>query len=377
MKFSITSSDQISSARSGIIETQNSVIKTPVFMPIATQGSVKTIDPEVLYHLNSQIILGNTYHLYLRPGYEIIHKSGGLHSFMNWGNSILTDSGGFQVFSLAKLNDISDDGVYFQSHLDGSKHFLTPELSMEIQRNLGSDIIMAFDECPDGKADRILIDKAVARSTLWFNRCKKYLNDNAPLYDWEQTLFPIIQGGIFPDLRKKSTNELVSSSNCGIAIGGLAVGEEKNAMNDIVSLMDEILPNEQPRYLMGVGRPTDLVQSIKSGIDMFDCVLPTRNARNGQLFTSVGIINIGNNKHKESFEPIDPVCNCYTCKNFSRAYLRHLFNIKEMVAFRLATIHNLTYYMTLMKTIRKNIELRSFSKWADAFLSEMIKHKGM
>ena len=377
MKFSITSSDQISSARSGIIETQNSVIKTPVFMPIATQGSVKTIDPEVLYHLNSQIILGNTYHLYLRPGYEIIHKSGGLHSFMNWGNSILTDSGGFQVFSLAKLNDISDDGVYFQSHLDGSKHFLTPELSMEIQRNLGSDIIMAFDECPDGKADRILIDKAVARSTLLFNRCKKYLNDNAPLYDWEQTLFPIIQGGIFPDLRKKSANELVSSSNCGIAIGGLAVGEEKNAMNDIVSLMDEILPNEQPRYLMGVGRPTDLVQSIKSGIDMFDCVLPTRNARNGQLFTSIGIINIGNNKHKESFEPIDPDCNCYTCKNFSRAYLRHLFNIKEMVAFRLATIHNLTYYMTLMKTIRKNIELGSFSKWADAFLSEMIKHKGM
>ena len=292
MKFSITSSDEISSARSGIIETQNSVIKTPVFMPIATQGSVKTIDPEVLYHLNSQIILGNTYHLYLRPGYEIIHKSGGLHSFMNWGNSILTDSGGFQVFSLAKLNDISDDGVYFQSHLDGSKHFLTPELSMEIQRHLGSDIIMAFDECPDGKADRILIDKAVARSTLWFNRCKKYLNDNAPLYDWEQTLFPIIQGGIFPDLRKKSANELVSSSNCGIAIGGLAVGEEKNAMNDIVSLMDEILPNEQPRYLMGVGRPTDLVQSIKSGIDMFDCVLPTRNARNGQLFTSIGIINI-------------------------------------------------------------------------------------
>ena len=377
MKFSITSSDEISSARSGIIETQNSVIKTPVFMPIATQGSVKTIAPEVLYHFNSQIILGNTYHLYLRPGYEIIHKSGGLHSFMNWGNSILTDSGGFQVFSLAKLNDISDDGVHFQSHLDGSKHFLTPELSMEIQRNLGSDIIMAFDECPDGKADRILIDKAVARSTLWFNRCKKYLNDNAPLYDWEQTLFPIIQGGIFPDLRKKSANELVSSSSCGNAIGGLAVGEEKNAMNDIVSLMDEILPNEQPRYLMGVGRPTDLVQSIKSGIDMFDCVLPTRNARNGQLFTSIGIINIGNNKHKESFEPIDPDCNCYTCKNFSRAYLRHLFNIKEMVAFRLATIHNLTYYMTLMKTIRKNIELGSFSKWANAFLSEMIKHKGM
>ena len=377
MKFSITSSDQTSSARSGILKTQNSEIKTPVFMPIATQGSVKTIEPGVLYHLNSQIILGNTYHLHLRPGHEIIHKAGGLHSFMNWDNSILTDSGGFQVFSLAKLNDISDEGVHFQSHLDGSKHFLTPELSMEIQRNLGSDIIMAFDECPDGKADRILIDKAVARRTLWFNRCKKYLNDNAPLYDWEQTLFPIIQGGIFPDLRKKSANELVSSSNCGIAIGGLAVGEEKNAMNDIVSLMDEILPNEQPRYLMGVGRPTDLVQSIKSGIDMFDCVLPTRNARNGQLFTSIGIINIGNNKHKESFEPIDPDCNCYTCKNFSRAYLRHLFNIKEMVAFRLATIHNLTYYMTLMKTIRKNIELGSFSKWADAFLSEMIKHKGM
>ena len=377
MKFSITSSDQTSSARSGILKTQNSEIKTPVFMPIATQGSVKTIDPGVLYHLNSQIILGNTYHLYLRPGYEIIHKAGGLHSFMNWDNSILTDSGGFQVFSLAKLNDISDEGVHFQSHLDGSKHFLTPELSMEIQRNLGSDIIMAFDECPDGKADRNLIDKAVRRSTLWFNRCKKYLNDNAPIYDWGQTLFPIIQGGIFPDLRKKSANELMSSSNCGIAIGGLAVGEEKNAMNDIVSFMDEILPNEQPRYLMGVGRPTDLVQSIKSGIDMFDCVLPTRNARNGQLFTSVGIINIGNNKHKESFEPIDPVCNCYTCKNFSRAYLRHLFNIKEMVAFRLATIHNLTYYMTLMKTIRKNIELGSFSKWANAFLSEMIKHKGM
>jgi len=377
MQFSISHKDTATSARKGIVKTQHSEIDTPVFMPIGTQGAVKTIDPEVLFHLDVQIILGNTYHLYIRPGHELIHKAGSLHSFMNWGKSILTDSGGFQVFSLARLNKISDEGVEFQSHLDGSRHFFTPEFSMDIQRHLGSDIIMAFDECPPGQSDEKVVEKAVQRTTLWINQCAKFIKNNDPLYDWEQTLLPIVQGSIFEHLRKRSAEELIPFADCGIAIGGLAVGEEKNAMFETVEQMDGLLPKDQPRYLMGVGRPTDLVKAVQRGIDMFDCVLPTRNARNGQLFTSQGIVNIGNHPHKESFEVLDPDCSCYTCQNFTRAYLRHLFNIKEVLGLRLATIHNLTYYMSLMETIRHNIELGEFGNWSNAYLSKMVDHKGM
>ena len=377
MQFTISHQDKETSARQGTLITDHSNIQTPVFMPIGTQGAVKTIDPEVLTHLDTQIILGNTYHLYIRPGHELIYRAGGLHSFMNWDNSILTDSGGFRVFSLAKLNKISDEGVEFQSHLDGSRHFFTPNISMDIQRHLGSDIIMAFDECPPGQADEKTVKCAVDRTTRWIEECRAFLNENESLYDWTQTLFPIVQGGIFPNLRKESACSLIPYADSGMAIGGLAVGEEKNAMFETIHLMDSLLPKDQPRYLMGVGRPTDLVKSVQSGIDMFDCVLPTRNARNGQLFTSKGIINIGNKIHKESFQKLDPDCRCYTCKHFSRSYLRHLFNIKEVLGLRLATIHNLTYYMTLMETIRKNIKSECFSSWSNAYLSEMADHKGM
>lgn len=377
MQFTIVHSDRGTSARRGILKTNHSEIHTPVFMPIGTQGVVKTIDPEVLTKLDAQIILGNTYHLYIRPGHELIHKAGSLHSFMNWEKSILTDSGGFQVFSLARLNKISDEGVEFQSHLDGSQHLFTPEVSMNIQRHLGSDIIMAFDECPPGKAEESIVEKAVERTTLWMGQCHEYLENNGPLFDWQQTLFPIVQGSIYESLRKRSAEELMPFAKCGMAIGGLAVGEEKNAMFETIEQMDGILLQDQPRYLMGVGRPTDLVKSVQLGVDMFDCVLPTRNARNGQLFTSHGIINIGNNRHKESFETIDPDCTCYTCQNFTRAYLRHLFNIKEVLGLRLATIHNLTYYMTLMEKIRSTITNGNFESWSNGFLSQMSDHKGM
>jgi len=377
MQFSISYRDKGTRARRGVLKTNHSEIQTPVFMPIGTQGAVKTIDPEVLTNLDAQIILGNTYHLYIRPGHGLIHKAGSLHAFMNWNKSILTDSGGFQVFSLARLNKISDEGVEFQSHLDGSRHFFTPEFSMDIQRHLGSNIIMAFDECPPGQSDEKTVEKAVDRTTLWINQCSEFLNNHEPLFDWKQTLFPIVQGSVLEHLRKRSAEELIPYAECGMAIGGLAVGEEKNAMFDTVEQMDGLLPQDQPRYLMGVGRPTDLVKSVQRGVDMFDCVLPTRNARNGQLFTSQGIVNIGNNVHKEAFEVLDPECVCYTCQNFSRAYLRHLFNIKEVLGLRLATIHNLTYYMTLMEKMRTTIISGEFENWSNAYLSGMTDHNGM
>ena len=377
MQFDILYNNKDTAARNAILKTDHSSIETPVFMPIGTQGAVKTIDPEVLTKLNANIILGNTYHLYIRPGHTLIKNAGSLHSFINWNKSILTDSGGFQVYSLSKLNKISDQGVEFKSHLDGSQHFFTPEFSMDIQRHLGSDIIMAFDECPPGQADEKVVRCAVERTTKWIKQCSDFIKQNKPFYDWEQTLFPIVQGGSFPSLREKSTEELLPFSKCGVAIGGLAVGEEKSSMFETIDLMNTLLPKDQPRYLMGVGRPTDIVRSVQLGIDMFDCVLPTRNARNGQLFTSQGIINIGNKVHKEAFDELDPNCNCYTCKNFSKSYLRHLFNIKEVLGLRLATIHNLSYYMNLMDDIRNNIKEETFSIWSKDYLTRMNDYKGM
>ena len=377
MNFSLISSDINNSARLGKISTDHSTFETPVFMPIGTSGVVKTIDPRFLHDLEIGIILGNTYHLYLRPGHEIIHSAKGLHSFMNWDKSILTDSGGYQIFSLAKLNNISDEGVEFQSHIDGSSHFLSPELSMDIQRHLGSDIIMAFDECPAANVDKSIISKSVDRTFKWTEKCYKYLKENDPIYSWNQTLFPIIQGGTFKSERRKSAELLIPFADCGVAIGGLAVGEDKSLMFDTIALLDELLPKDQPRYLMGVGRPTDLIKAIQLGVDMFDCVLPTRNARNGQLFTSDGIINIENSKFKNSFDSLDENCNCYTCLNFSRAYLRHLFNIKEVLGLRLATIHNLTYYNNLMATVRKKIKSEEFNNWSQSYLNSMADHENM
>jgi len=339
-------------------------------MPIGTRGAVKTLLPQELYDANTAIILGNTYHLYLRPGQHLIHKIGGLHKFMNWEQSILTDSGGFQVYSLAKLNKISDEGVKFQSHIDGSSHFLTPEISMKIQRSLGSDIIMAFDVCPPGDATKETVISAVDRTTKWIKRCKDYLDSSQALYDWNQTMFPIIQGGIYPELRKDSVDKLVPYSTCGIGIGGLAVGEDKMAMFENIAMLDELLPKDQPRYLMGVGRPTDLVVAVQNGVDMFDCVLPTRNGRNGQLFTSQGVINIQNSRYLDDFSCVDEECNCHLCNDYTKAYLRHLFNINEMLGLRLASLHNITYYMKLMETIQEKINKGEFSKWSVNYLNK-------
>tara|TARA_B100000927_G_scaffold282972_1_gene270211 strand:+ start:690 stop:1823 length:1134 start_codon:yes stop_codon:yes gene_type:complete len=377
MKFSILASDINSSARFGEISTDHSTFTTPVFMPIGTSAAVKTIDPKYLQDQGIGIILSNTYHLYIRPGHEIINTGGGLHKFMNWGNSILTDSGGFQVFSLAKLNKISEDGVTFQSHLDGSTHFFSPELSMDIQRSLGTDIIMAFDDCPPANVDKSVVSSAVNRTYDWMKKCRVHVEKSKPLFKWKQTLFPIVQGGIHTDLRKKSAEQLLPLAECGMAIGGLAVGEDKSAMFDVIELLDDSLPIDQPRYLMGVGRPTDLIKAIQLGVDMFDCVLPTRNARNGQLFTSEGIVNISNGEYKESFDKIDKNCNCYTCKNFSKAYLRHLFNIGEVLGLRLATIHNLHYYNNLMLTAKEKIKSGDFHEWSKSYLNEMELYHGM
>lgn len=346
-------------------------------MPIGTRATVKSVSPEELYHLNTSIILGNTYHLYLKPGHELIGKAGGLHTFMNWNGALLTDSGGFQVFSLAKLNKISEDGVEFQSHIDGSRHTLTPEKSMEIQQHLGADIIMAFDQCPPGQSDYQSVENAVERTSKWIKSCKAYLKNNVGIHDWNQTLFPIVQGNVYPELRKRSLLELLPYAECGLAIGGLAVGEEKSDMFETIEQMDALMPKDQPRYLMGVGRPTDLVRAIKRGIDMFDCVLPTRNARNGQLFTSNGIVNITNSKHKEEFIPVDENCNCNLCRNYTRAYIRHLMNVNEIFGHRLASLHNLTYYMDLMKTIRAEIKEGTFDNWSNKYLANMLELKGM
>lgn len=370
MQFTLLHSDKETSARTGIIQTDHGEIPTPAFMPVGTLGVVKTFSPQELKDLGTDIILGNTYHLYLRPGDKIIKDAGGLHSFSSWKGPILTDSGGFQVFSLARLNKISDGGVEFQSHLDGSSHFFTPEKSMSIQRNLGADIIMAFDECPPGNVDKETAMKAVKRTNKWAESCVKYLKENPPHYDWNQTFFPIIQGNVYPELRKQSIQELCSLSRCGIAIGGLAVGEEKSAMLEMVHLCTEHLPMEQPRYLMGVGKPADLVRTIGMGVDMFDCVIPTRNGRNGHIFTEDGIINIKNGMYKNDFSLMDKKSDSPFGVQFSKAYVRHLFNVNEILGVRISSALNIAFYMKLMKTIRSKIECGEFCKWSKLFLEK-------
>ena len=319
-------------------------------MPVGTQGSVKAVSPDELRDTGAEIILANTYHLYLRPGHERIERLGGLHRFMGWDGPILTDSGGFQVYSLAKLRNISEEGVVFQSHLDGSKHFIGPEQSMDIQRALGSDIVMAFDECVSYPAEYEYVERSVELTSRWAVRCREHLSGEG------QALFGIVQGGIFPDLREKSAEDLVKIGFDGYALGGLAVGEDRKTRLDVIRETIQKLPEDKPVYLMGVGAPEDLVESVALGVDMFDCVMPTRNARNGTLFTPHGRVTIKNAKYADDERPVDEACDCYTCTHFSRAYLRHLFLARELLAYRLNTIHNLRYHACLMAGLRDAVK---------------------
>ena len=375
MKFTIKNT--LNNSRTGLIETDHGIIETPVFMPVGTVGVVKTLSSNELEDIGSQIILGNTYHLYLRPGTEVVNMIRGLHKFNAWNKPILTDSGGFQVFSLSRLNKISDEGVEFQSHLDGSRHMFTPEFSMEIQRKLGADIIMAFDECPSGDADDKIVEGAVNRTTAWMERCSEWLKSNPELYNYKQTLFPIIQGSTNEELRKRSIEELIPFSKCGMAIGGLAVGEEKEAMLDTIEYCNTILPKDQPRYLMGVGRPSDIIKAVLKGIDMFDCVMPTRNGRNGHIFTSRGVINIKNEKFKKDFSPLDTKSSHLWGKLYSKSYVRHLFNINEILGLRIASTLNLVFYLDLMKEIKQQINNDTFLSWSNTTLENMKNYKGM
>ena len=349
IKFEVTKQHSHSPARLGCLTTPHGEIQTPAFMPVGTQATVKALSPEDIVQCGSDIILGNTYHLYLRPGHEIVKSLGGLHHFMHWNKPILTDSGGFQVFSLNTLAKVSEEGVTFKSHIDGSTHFFSPEHCMEVQEALGADIAMALDEPTPYPSDRTITETSLKLSTRWAKRCKAaHRLDN-------QSLFGIVQGGMYKDLRSQSIKEITEIDFPGYAIGGLSVGEEKQVMYDITAHTAESLPTDKPRYLMGVGTPEDLLQCSAMGIDMFDCVMPSRNARNGSLFTSQGKINIRNLKYKTDDSPLDTACDCYTCKNYSRAYLRHLFIADEILVMRLNTIHNITFYQKQMQNIRKAI----------------------
>lgn len=336
-------------ARVGEFTTPHGVIKTPVFMPVGTQATVKTLAPYEVEELGAQIILANTYHLYMRPGHDIVKLNGGLHKFMNWHKPILTDSGGFQVFSLANLNKITDDGVQFNSHIDGSKHFFTPEISIDIQNALGADIIMAFDECSRPDCDKQYATKALQRTTRWLERCYRHHKND------EQMLFPIIQGNVFEDLRLRSLREVAPFARCGIAVGGLSVGEPKHVMYKMLDVLRPEYPKYMPRYLMGVGSPDCIAEGVLRGIDMFDCVLPTRTARNGLAYTTAGKVTVRNAKYKEDLSPLDEHCDCYTCKNFSKSYLRHLINTGEVLGARLISYHNLYYLTRLTERIRAAI----------------------
>lgn len=348
--FSFTLEKNSSHARAGKISTDHGTILSPVFMPVGTLGTVKAMSPLELEQTHAQIILGNTYHLYLRPGHELIRDAGGLHKFISWEHPMLTDSGGFQVMSLAALRKISKEGVRFQSHIDGSRHFFTPESVIGIQEALGADIIMSFDECPPYPATREYVERSLKTTLQWAERGKTAFTNEA-----HQALFGIVQGGIYEDLREKSALALMDMDFPGYSIGGLAVGEEKPDMFRITAYLDGILPQDKPRYLMGVGTPADLLLNIANGVDMFDCVMPTRNARKGSIFTRYGKMIIKAARYKEDFGPIDPLCQCYTCRNFSRAYIRHLISMNEILGMRLTTIHSLYFYQELMQMARQAI----------------------
>ncbi|MBN1111448.1 MAG: tRNA guanosine(34) transglycosylase Tgt [Bacteroidales bacterium] len=374
MKFELLTTDPNSKARRGEITTDHGTIQTPIFMPVGTAGSVKGIHQrDVSNDINAQIILGNTYHLYLRPGMDTIQKAGGLHKFNGWDKPILTDSGGYQVFSLSANRKLTQEGAIFRSHIDGSKHMFTPEYVMDIQRIIGSDIMMAFDECPPGDAEYKYVKDSLKLTKNWLERCVKRFDETEPLYGHSQTLFPIVQGGVFPDLRREAAEHVVSLNREGYAIGGLSVGESIEDMYSMIEVVNEILPEDKPRYLMGVGTPANILEGIDRGVDMFDCVMPTRNGRNGMLFTSEGIINIKNLKWKNDFSPLDPNGTSFVDTFYSKSYVRHLFNAKELLGGQIASMHNLAFYLDLVDQARKKIETGEFKAWKNIMVEKLSR----
>jgi queuine tRNA-ribosyltransferase len=373
MDFTLEKTDPQSKARAGILKTDHGEIKTPVFMAVGTAGTVKGVhQPELKDDVKAQIILGNTYHLYLRPGMDIMQKAGGLHKFMNWNGPILTDSGGYQVYSLSGRRKIKEEGATFASHIDGSKHLFTPENVMDTQRQIGADIIMAFDECTPYPCDYRYAKNSMHMTHRWLKRCCDRFDSTTPLYDYNQTLFPIIQGSTYKDLRKQSAEKIASFEREGNAIGGLSVGEPDDEMYEMCEIVTDILPKDKPRYLMGVGTPLNLLENIALGIDMFDCVMPTRNARNGMLFTQKGIINIKNRKWADDFSPIDVDGTSYVDNFYTKAYLRHLIHSKERLGAQIATLHNLAFYMWLVNEAREQILAGTFYDWK----KQMVKQLG-
>lgn len=362
VKIEIKKKEKHTRARLGELTTPHGVVETPIFMPVGTQATVKTMTPEEVKETGGRLILSNTYHLYLRPGHDLIKEAGGLHKFMNWDGPILTDSGGFQVFSLGPLRTITEDGVEFRSHIDGSKHFFTPEKVMEIEQALGADIAMAFDECAPYPCDKEYAVAALERTTRWAERCKKAHTRK------DQALFGIVQGGVFTDLRERSARELIALDFPGYGIGGLSVGEPKELMYEVLDQLMPIMPEDKPRYLMGVGSPDCLIEGVVRGIDMFDCVLPTRIARNGTVFTRNGKLTVRNAEYARDFSPMDKHCNCYACQNYSRAYIRHLIKTDEILGIRLTTIHNLHFLQDLMENIRQAIREDRLLAYREEFL---------
>lgn len=373
LQFKLTHTDPDSKARRGQITTDHGVIETPIFMPVGTAGTVKGVHQrELTDDIDAEIILGNTYHLYLRPGTEILEKAGGLHQFINWQKPILTDSGGYQVYSLAHKRKITEEGVTFASHIDGSKHFFTPESAMDIQRSIGADIIMAFDECTPYPCEYAYAKDSMHMTHRWLKRCAEHVDSTQGLYSHHQSLFPIVQGSTYKDLRIESAETIASFEREGNAIGGLSVGEPDEEMYAMSELVCDILPKDKPRYLMGVGTPANLLENIALGVDMFDCVLPTRNARHGLIYTWNGIINIKNKKWEADFSPLDEAGANYVDSTYSKAYVRHLFATKELLGPQITSIHNLAFYLELMKQARKHIEAGDFRTWKDATVPKLL-----
>ena len=372
MVIELLSKDKNSSAKCGLLYTDHGVIETPIFMPVGTVGSVKGIyHRDLREDIKAQIILGNTYHLYLRPGLDIINKAGGLHKFISWNRPILTDSGGFQVFSLTQNRKLTEEGCLFRSHIDGSKHLFTPENNVETQRMIGSDIVMALDECTPGDADYNYALKSLKLTQRWLERGIKHFKETEPLYGYRQFYFPIIQGCVYPDLRKKAAEHALSFDMDGYAIGGLAVGEPTEKMYQVLELLDPIMPLNKPRYLMGVGTPCNLLEAIARGVDMFDCVMPTRNGRNGMLFTENGVMNMRNRKWADDFSPIDPNGTSFVDKVYTKAYLRHLFVAGEMLAAQIASEHNVAFYLNLVKQAREHIKAGDFTQWKNKMVKRL------